>query len=154
MGREDFVQMVPFGISAKRLEGSRYVVMLRRTLMRDYQRAGLVPTSDDAFNFSMWRGYLSGDSYNADTLEWVSRGSSPSSTRAATHLLPIFARSRQRFVRRSWCRFMASNGTKKQTALALCGSHFARREASGAAYPVADEIRDGREPQDRHGARS
>jgi ribonuclease J len=36
-GREDFVQqMVPFGISARRLEGSRHVVMLRRTLMRDY----------------------------------------------------------------------------------------------------------------------
>jgi ribonuclease J len=69
-GREDFVQqMVPFGISARRLEGSRHVVMLRRTLMRDYQRAGVVPTAEDAFNFSMWRGYLS-DSYHAEVLEW------------------------------------------------------------------------------------
>jgi ribonuclease J len=69
-GREDFVQqMVPFGISARRLEGSRHVVMLRRTLMRDYQRAGVVPTAEDAFNFSMWRGYLS-DPYHAEALEW------------------------------------------------------------------------------------
>ena len=69
-GREDFVErMVPNGISAKRLEGSRHVVMLRRGLIRDYQGAGVVPTADDAFNFSMWRGYLS-DSYHAEPLEW------------------------------------------------------------------------------------
>ena len=38
--RENFVErMVPYGISAKRLEGSRHVVMLRRALVSDYQRA-------------------------------------------------------------------------------------------------------------------
>ena len=69
-GREDFVErMVPFGISAKTLEGGRPVVMLRRTLMRDYQRAGVVPRAEDAFNFSMWRGYLS-NPYHAEPLEW------------------------------------------------------------------------------------
>jgi ribonuclease J len=69
-GREDFVaRMAANGISAKRLEGSRHVVMLRRGLIRDYQRAGVVPTADDAFNFSMWRGYLS-DSYHSEALEW------------------------------------------------------------------------------------
>ena len=69
-GREDFVErMVPNGISAKRLEGSRHVVMLRRGLIRDYQDAGVVPTADDAFNFSIWRGYLS-DRYHSEALEW------------------------------------------------------------------------------------
>ena len=69
-GREDFVErMVPFGISAKRLEGGRDVVMLRRELLRDYQRAGVGPTADDAFNFSMWRGYLS-NSYHSEPLDW------------------------------------------------------------------------------------
>jgi ribonuclease J len=69
-GREDFVaRMVPNGISAKRLEGSRSVVMLRRGLLRDYQGAGVVPTPDDAFNFSMWRGYLS-EPYHSEVLEW------------------------------------------------------------------------------------
>jgi ribonuclease J len=69
-GREDFVErMVPNGISAKRLEGSRHVVMLRRGLIRDYQGAGVVPTADDAFNFSMWRGYLS-EPYHSEALEW------------------------------------------------------------------------------------
>src|ERR1700726_1965921 len=36
-GREKFAErMVPFGISAKRLEGSRHVVMLPRGLIRAY----------------------------------------------------------------------------------------------------------------------
>ena len=69
-GRGDFVErMVPFGISARRLEGGRQIVMLRRALIRDYQRAGVVPTADDAFNFSMWRGYLS-EPYHSEPLEW------------------------------------------------------------------------------------
>lgn len=70
LGREDFVErMVPFGISAKRLQHNQYVVMLRRALIRDYERAGVLPTADDAFNFSMWRGYLS-EPYHSELLEW------------------------------------------------------------------------------------
>ena len=34
------------------------VVMLRRSLVTDYAQAGLVPTEADAFDHSMWRGYL------------------------------------------------------------------------------------------------
>ena len=61
--------MAANGISAKRLEGCRHVVMLRRGLIRDYQRAGVMPTGDDAFNFSMWRGHLF-DPHHAEALEW------------------------------------------------------------------------------------
>jgi ribonuclease J len=61
--------MIPNAISAKRLEGGRDVVMLRRALIRDYQNAGVVPSAEDAFNFSMWRGYLS-EPYHAEALEW------------------------------------------------------------------------------------
>jgi ribonuclease J len=69
-GREDFVKrMVPYGISAKRLNGSRHVIMLRRALIPDYQSAGIVPNADDAFNFSMWRGYLA-DPYQSEALGW------------------------------------------------------------------------------------
>lgn len=69
-GRDSFVQrMVPFGIAARKLEGSNSVVMLRRGLMRDFQSGGVVPTSDDAFNFSMWRGYLK-DPYYSSSYEW------------------------------------------------------------------------------------
>ena len=69
-GRDGFVErMAAHGISAKQLNGGRHVVMLRRALIRDYERAGVAPTADDAFNFSMWRGYLS-DPYHAAALEW------------------------------------------------------------------------------------
>ena len=65
--------MVRNGISARKLQASRHVIILRRGLLRDYQDAGVVPTADDAFNFSMWRGYLS-DAYHAEVLEWCRAG--------------------------------------------------------------------------------
>ena len=69
-GREDFIaRMVQNGMAAKVLERGSYVVMLRRGLLRDYQSAGVVPTAEDAFNFSMWRGYLS-EPYHTEALEW------------------------------------------------------------------------------------
>ena len=75
-GREDFIERIAragHGISAKRLEGGRHVIMLRSGLLGDYQRAGVVPTADDAYNFSMWRGYLSDpyDSQHSAPLEWL-----------------------------------------------------------------------------------
>ncbi len=73
-GREAFVErMIPNGMSAKQIEKSRHVVMLRRGLLRDYQNAGVVPTAEDAFNFSMWRGYLS-EPYHTEALEWCRAG--------------------------------------------------------------------------------
>lgn len=47
--------------------------MLRSGLLGDYQDAGVVPTENDAYNFSMWRGYVSApyDSYYSAPLEWL-----------------------------------------------------------------------------------
>ena len=74
LGREDFIErMVPYGISAKKLVKGRHVAMLRRALIADYQRAGVVPIADDAFNFSMWSGYLSEPDV-AEVLEWCRAG--------------------------------------------------------------------------------
>jgi ribonuclease J len=74
LGREDFIErMVPHGISAKQLVGGRHVAMVRRGLIADYQRACVVPTADDAFNFSMWRGCLSEPDI-AEVLEWCRTG--------------------------------------------------------------------------------
>jgi ribonuclease J len=75
-GREDFIERIAragHGIPAKRLEGGRHIIMLRSALLGDYQRAGVVPTADDAYNFSMWRGYLSDPygSYYSAALEWL-----------------------------------------------------------------------------------
>jgi ribonuclease J len=71
-GREDFIERIAHagqGISAKRLAGGHHIVMLRGTLIDDYQRAGVVPTAEDAYNYSMWRGYLS-DPRQSAALEW------------------------------------------------------------------------------------
>jgi ribonuclease J len=73
-GREEFVErMLPHGMAARQLARGRYVVMLRPALMADSQRAGVVPTADDAFNYSMWRGYLAKPRH-AEALEWCRRG--------------------------------------------------------------------------------
>jgi ribonuclease J len=73
-GRGDFVaRMAQHGIAALGLVGGHHVIMLRRALLRDYQRAGVAPTADDAFNFSMWSGYLS-EPYHAEPLEWCRAG--------------------------------------------------------------------------------
>ena len=71
-GRGDFIERIAQdgdGISAKRLAGGHHIVMLRGTLIDDYQRAGVVPTAEDAYNYSMWRGYLS-DPRQSAALEW------------------------------------------------------------------------------------
>jgi ribonuclease J len=71
-GREDFIKRIAqagHGISAKQLEGGRHIIMLRSTLIGDYRRAGVVPTADDAYNFSMWQGYRS-DPHQSAALEW------------------------------------------------------------------------------------
>jgi ribonuclease J len=75
-GREEFIDRIARtrqGISAKRLQGGRYVIMLRGGLIEDYQDAGVMPNADDAYNFSMWRGYLSDPcgSYYSAALNWL-----------------------------------------------------------------------------------
>jgi ribonuclease J len=74
LGRDDFVEsIVPYGLSARHLAHCRHVIVLRRGLLPDYQRAGVIPTAEDAFNYSMWRGYLS-NPYHAEVLEWCRAG--------------------------------------------------------------------------------
>ena len=92
-GREDFVaRMARHGVSAKRVPRNS-IVMLRRALIRDYVRAGLVPTTDDAFNFSMWRGYLN-DPYASEPLEWCrSAGAEISYIHTSGHASPADLRA-------------------------------------------------------------
>ncbi len=71
-GREAIVtRMARCGISASALKGSRHVVMLRDGLVRDYQAKNVVPDADDAFVWSMWRGYLLED---GQAHEWARQG--------------------------------------------------------------------------------
>jgi ribonuclease J len=60
-GEDQFVtRMAANGIAARRLEADRgkWVVMVRPSLARDYARAGVLPTAQDAWSFSQWSGYL------------------------------------------------------------------------------------------------
>jgi ribonuclease J len=99
-GREAFVeQMVPYGISAAALNKSpeNWVVMARRSLIADYARKGVAPVPDDAWCWSMWRGYLE----NGDGIlvsEWFEEGGSRAvhihtSGHASPAVLRSFARA-------------------------------------------------------------
>ena len=60
-GEEAFVtRMAGNGISAKALAVSpeKWVIMVRPSLIKDYEPAGVTPTADDAWSYAMWRGYL------------------------------------------------------------------------------------------------
>ncbi len=50
----------PNGISAKALATApeKWVVMLRKSLLEPYENAGVRPTADDSWCWSMWSGYL------------------------------------------------------------------------------------------------
>lgn len=77
-GREAFVeQMVPHGISAAKLAETpeRWVVMVRPSLIRDYVPKGVTPNSNDAWCWSMWRGYL-GNEDGALVSKWFRDGGS------------------------------------------------------------------------------
>ena len=64
--RQDFVaRMAAKGMAAKDLRAGRHVIMLRRALMPDFRRAGVDPTAEDGFSFSMWSGYLKEPLYQA-----------------------------------------------------------------------------------------
>lgn len=73
-GRDEFIQrMLPNAISAKKLVEGRHVIMLRRSLMNDFKRAGVCPTPNDSYNFSMWKGYISENDFSAP-LKWCEDG--------------------------------------------------------------------------------
>ena len=60
-GRADFVDRMATGgrgISTVTLESNRsnWVVMLRDSLRRDYEKKGVTPTAQDAWSWSMWTG--------------------------------------------------------------------------------------------------
>jgi ribonuclease J len=107
-GMSDFVDQMASGgrgIAARALANNpgNWVVMLRGSLTGDYADSGVVPSADDAWCWSMWRGYL--QSLGAPIIEWLGNAkpchlhtsghASPSdlqrfaSAISATHLVPI-----------------------------------------------------------------
>ena len=77
-GRGAFVdRMAAYGIASRRLAETpeKWVVMIRRSLLRDYERNGVSPASADAWSWSMWRGYL-GNEDGQRVSAWFSTGGS------------------------------------------------------------------------------
>jgi ribonuclease J len=75
-GKEAFVdRMAKNGIAAAKLATTpeKWVVMVRPSLMRDYVRNGVVPNSEDAWSWSMWRGYLKNDN-GSEVHDWFKTG--------------------------------------------------------------------------------
>ena len=89
LGREDFIErMARSGLAAKHLVGGRHVIMLRRALIPDYEKSGVEPNADDAYNFSMWQGYLT-EPYHRAALEWCQvRGSEVAYIHTSGHASP------------------------------------------------------------------
>lgn len=82
-GRGEFVdRMAKVGLSAARLSDtpSKWVIMTRPSLIKDFEKNGVVPGPEDAWTWSMWRGYLSGTE-GSKVQAWFDKGRS-----AATHI--------------------------------------------------------------------
>ena len=78
-GREAFVErMAQHGIAAGKLAEtpSQWVVMIRKSLLRDFETAGIIPNSNDAWSWSMWSGYLKNDD-GARVQAWFAAGGTP-----------------------------------------------------------------------------
>jgi ribonuclease J len=94
--REAFVeQMVPHGISAAKLAETpqRWVVMVRPSLIRDYVLKGIAPNPDDAWCWSMWRGYLENEEGTLVS-KWFEKGGSRAvHIHSSGHASPVALRS-------------------------------------------------------------
>lgn len=67
-GNEAFVaRMAEHGLAARHLSEtpSQWVVMTRKSLIRDYARQNVIPDPDDTWSWSMWRGYLDNEDAKA-----------------------------------------------------------------------------------------
>lgn len=99
-GREAFVErMVSHGIPAAKLAETpeKWVVMVRPSLIRDYEPKGVTPNPDDAWCWSMWRGYLESED-RALVSKWFKGGGSRAdhvhtSGHASPAVLQSFARA-------------------------------------------------------------
>ena len=108
--REDLVaRMARNGIPARALADTpaKWVSMIRPSLIRDFDRAGVIPSRQDAWSWSMWKGYLANEEGSGSRLGSTLAGlRRDTSTRAATHRRRTCAHLPPRWRRRKWSPFM------------------------------------------------
>jgi ribonuclease J len=75
-GRDAFVQeMAAHGIPARRLaeDPAKWTIMLRPSLIDDFENNGVLPSTSDAWSWSMWSGYLKNE-VGQRTATWLKHG--------------------------------------------------------------------------------
>jgi ribonuclease J len=129
-GRESFVaRMAKHGIAARKLAETpdRWVVMARKSLLRDYQAQGVVPTRRDAWSWSMWSGYLANED-GVFTHDWFKRGGArPTHLHTSGHASPADLKA-----------FANAIGAKMIVPI-----HGNAWDAAAAEFPAIKRLRDG-----------
>jgi len=90
-GREAFVTEMatsPFATSRARLVKDRAIIMLRDSMVGDFNRAGLGFTPADAYAFSSWSGYLDPDDANAGWAQAQAAGAKTVRLHTSGHASP------------------------------------------------------------------
>lgn len=127
-GRGDFVdRMADHGLPARALKDGKWVAMLRRGLIRDYRDAGVAPGDGDAFNFSMWAGYLA-DPDQAEPHDWCRDGGAEiARIHTSGHASPADLRAFARAI----------------APKALVPVHGVKWDEEGDGFPAIVRLRDG-----------
>lgn len=90
-GREAFVTEVatsPFATSRARLIQDRAIIMLRDSMVRDFERAGLGFTPADAYAFSNWSGYLDPEDVRSGWAQAAAAGAATVKLHTSGHASP------------------------------------------------------------------
>jgi ribonuclease J len=97
-------RMAANGLSARKLESDRakWVVMVRPSLARDYARAGVKPTAEDAWSFSQWSGYLDAPDGCALAAWFGAAGATPAHIHTSGHASPADLRTFSRAISPHW----------------------------------------------------
>lgn len=90
-GRVDFVTRMARsgkGTSRRRLSEGRSIIMLRDSMVPDFEKGGLHFSRDDAYVFSNWSGYLDPDDDRTAWARAVSAGATTSKLHTSGHASP------------------------------------------------------------------
>jgi ribonuclease J len=129
-GRDDFVTEMatsPFATSRARLAKDKAIIMLRDSMVRDFDRGGVGFTPDDAYAFSNWSGYLDPEDPNSGWAQARAAGAKTVKLHTSGHASPA-----------DLARFAAAVAPK-----ALVPVHGLSWDTPGVNLPVIKRLTDG-----------
>ena len=80
----------------------KWVVMIRPSLIRDYEAAGVKPNADDAWSWSMWRGYLESEDGTRIQQWFTAAGARAAHLHTSGHASPRDLRAFTLTIRPKW----------------------------------------------------